>query len=317
MGSSAAGKLMFTAAALAGTAFGSDMLLKAVAGREEPDMPFLKKLLDSGERGKYDNLKAKVNEARKRLEERQMESVRITSRDGLELFGRIIRSPEQKRVVILMHGYRSSWFWDFALSAEEMLKRGCTVILPDERAHGQSQGKYITFGIMERFDCADWAHFAAGKFGSGVPIYLCGLSMGATAVLMASILDLPTNVRGIIADCGFTSPKTIITRTLAKRTKLPGELLYAACNTAFKVKTGDSFSNCDTLQAMKYNRLPVMFAHGKKDDFVPFYMTRQNYDMCRSPKMLVVSEDAGHAMTFLHEREKYLEAMERFFEINE
>ena len=37
-------------------------------------------------------------------------------------------------------------------------------------------------------------------------IFLCGISMGCATTLMAAGLDLPDNVKGIIADCGFTSP---------------------------------------------------------------------------------------------------------------
>ena len=65
------------------------------------------------------------------------------------------------------------------------------------------------FGLIERFDCLEWVEWATAKCGSELPIYLCGVSMGATTVLMAAGLELPENVHGITADCGFTSPHAI------------------------------------------------------------------------------------------------------------
>lgn len=139
------------------------------------------------------------------------EDVFITSFDGLRLHAKFYAASERKAPVqIMFHGYKSSAERDFCGGLREGIDGGFNVLLVDQRAHGESEGKYLTFGVNERFDCLSWASYAAERFGNDVKIYLYGISMGAATVLMASALPLPKSVSGIVADCGYTSPKDII-----------------------------------------------------------------------------------------------------------
>lgn len=79
----------------------------------------------------------------------------------------------------------------------------------DQRAHGDSEGHTITFGVRERMDCLLWCRYAVEHFGTDCEIWLNGVSMGASTVLMASNLPLPPQVKGIIADCPYDSPRGI------------------------------------------------------------------------------------------------------------
>ena len=56
----------------------------------------------------------------------------------------------------------------------------------DQRAAGESEGKYIGFGVLESRDCCLWAQYIAKRFGPDQKIILAGLSMGASTVLMAT-----------------------------------------------------------------------------------------------------------------------------------
>ena len=49
----------------------------------------------------------------------------------------------------------------------------------DQRAHGLSEGKTITFGIKERLDCLCWVEYLVERFGKETQILLTGISMGA------------------------------------------------------------------------------------------------------------------------------------------
>ena len=142
------------------------------------------------------------------------ENIFLPSYDGLRLHGRLLQQPGAKGTILLFHGYRSSWVIDFSIVLPYYFTLGYNLLAVDERAHGESEGTYITFGVRERHDVATWAAYAAMHFGPAHPLILDGLSMGAATVLMASELELPASVRGIIADCGFSSPYAIMKSVL-------------------------------------------------------------------------------------------------------
>ncbi len=115
------------------------------------------------------------------------EHVKLTSFDGLHLSALYLPAQgESQGTVVAFHGYRSLATIDFALEAELFHGLGYELLLPYQRSHGESQGKYITYGVKERFDCRDWARYAARRFGQDKPLFLMGISMGAATVLMAS-----------------------------------------------------------------------------------------------------------------------------------
>lgn len=137
------------------------------------------------------------------------ETVSITARDGVKLVGHFVGCTEPKRAIIAMHGWRSSWAKDFGMISDFLHENGCAVLYAEQRGQNESGGSYMGFGLTERFDCLDWINWLNGRGYDTLPIYLCGVSMGAATVLMASGFTLPENVHGIIADCGYTSPYAI------------------------------------------------------------------------------------------------------------
>ena len=151
------------------------------------------------------------------------EDIFLPSYDGLRLHGQLLQQPSAKGTILLFHGYRSSWIIDFSIVLPYYYSLGYNLLAVDERAHGQSEGVYITFGVHERRDVVTWAQYAAMHFGPDHPLFLGGLSMGATTVLLASALELPPSVRGVIADCGFSSPDAIMKKRPARACKMaPG-----------------------------------------------------------------------------------------------
>jgi len=155
------------------------------------------------------------------------ELVSITSRDGLKLTGRLYRFSDDARVEILFHGWRSSGIRDSSGGAKIARDLGYNLLIVDQRAHGDSDGNTITFGIKEKYDCVDWVRFVIGIFGEDVKILLGGVSMGAATVLMAAGLDeLPHQVKAITADCGYSSPEAII-RKVCRDRGIPDAVGYA------------------------------------------------------------------------------------------
>ncbi|MGI6255478.1 MAG: alpha/beta hydrolase [Acutalibacter sp.] len=242
------------------------------------------------------------------------ERPKITSYDGLELTALYLPAPETpKGTVIAFHGYRSLATIDFALEVEFLNSLGYDLLLPYQRSHGESQGKYITYGVKERYDCRDWAKYAAGRWGNR-PLFLMGISMGAATVMMASDLDLPESTRGIVADCGFTSPWEIMAHVAKRDFHLPPFPLLYLLDGIARWRAGFSLKEADSRQALSRTTLPVLFLHGEDDDFVPVSMTREDYQACRGEKYLRLVPGAAHAQSFAVDTQGCQQAIEEFLQ---
>ena len=233
------------------------------------------------------------------IESQATSRVSITSADGLRLSARLYLHPEAKGILLFFHGYRSCADIDASGAAEYYYNLGYTLLLPDQRSHGQSEGRYITFGIREKEDCVLWSQWCVQQFGADCPQILSGLSMGATTVLMAAGQPLPDSVRCIIADCGFSSPADILRKVIRVDYHLPAWAILPALSVYTKFCAGFSIRAYSTYAAMETNRLPILFIHGLADTFVPCEMTQTCYAYCRAPKRLLLVEGAGHGLSFL------------------
>ena len=183
-------------------------LLKMALDREEPRLMKLAEKKVSGSMGNTEFARALATSG-KRLAAKPNETVEIIAHDGETLVGHWIPCENPERIIIAVHGWRASWTQTFGLVSEAWEQNHCNVLYVEQRGTNNSGGDTISFGLIERFDCLDWIRWVNARFGTDLPIYLCGVSMGAATVLMAAGLDLPSNVHGIIADCGFTSPHAI------------------------------------------------------------------------------------------------------------
>lgn len=239
----------------------------------------------------------------------QPETVFIQSHDGLRLAGHFLNAGS-KKTLILFHGYRSRAYRDFSCVAEYYMGLGFNLLFVDQRAHGQSEGRYICFGAKERYDCVRWAEYIDRTIGG--EIYLDGISMGASTVLMASGEKLPASVKGIIADCGFTSPKEIMLKVMEEDMKIRCRPLFKLVCLYIRMRAGFAPDGCSTVGAVRRNRVPVLMLHGTDDRFVPCRMTEEAYAACASEKTLLLVEGAGHGASYLQEEERCREALETF-----
>ena len=243
------------------------------------------------------------------------EDIYLRSYDDLRLHGQLLQQPNAKGTLLLFHGYRSGWPVDFSISLPYYYSLGYNLLVVDQRAHGQSEGTYIAFGVQERHDAVTWAEYAAMHFGPEHPLFLGGLSMGATSVLMAAGLKLPASVRGIIADCGFTSPAEIMKSVLHAHCKwLPAAPLLAFVNIFTTLFAGFSLKEASTTQALAAATLPVLLIHGTSDSFVPACMSQQAYDACASQKELVLVDGADHGCSYLVDRTRVQAALAAFLQ---
>lgn len=238
------------------------------------------------------------------------EDITITSYDGLKLHGRMLCSDPSEPWLIFFHGYRSNPDRDYGGGIKIGREAGYNMLLVDQRAHGKSEGRFLTFGIKERFDCNSWVNYLVIKYGEDVQIVLYGISMGATTVLLASE-GAAKNVVGIIADCGYDSPRGIILKTM-KDNKFPLSA-YHILRLSAKLFGGFDINDGSVAQAMNACEIPVLFIHGESDDIVPCDMGRDNFAYCKSTKkQLLTVPHAGHGISYLVDTTLYTETVKNF-----
>ncbi len=239
----------------------------------------------------------------------------IQSHDGLRLHAKYFEYAPGAVTEIMFHGYRGSAERDLSGGIQRCFALGRNVLLVDQRTSCGSEGHVISFGINEHRDCLAWIDFAVKHFGPDVKLVLTGISMGASTVLMAAGKQLPKNVVGVLADCGFSSAKEII-RKCAKDQHYPVNLIYPFVKLGAKLFGHFDLEEYSPLEAMKTCKVPVIFFHGEDDDFVPCYMSRKIYDLCPTPKRLVTVPGAGHGLVYLVDNEKYFQSVVEFFSEN-
>lgn len=237
----------------------------------------------------------------------------ITSFDGLKLYAKFYEYEPGATIELMMHGYRGNSERDLCGGVQRCFALGHSALVVDQRACGKSDGNIITFGIREHQDCLQWVDMLIKTFGPNVKIILTGISMGASTVLMAAGQTLPINVIGVLADCGYTSAKDII-KVVIRQMKLPHRLAYPFVKLGAFIFGGFNLDSESSISAVTRCHVPVIFYHGESDDFVPCYMSKENYDACTSKKQLVTIPGAGHGLCYPVDPEKYLSTLKSFFE---
>lgn len=237
----------------------------------------------------------------------------ITSFDGLKLHAKFYEYAPGAPIELMFHGYRGSAERDLSGGIERCFRVRRSALIVDQRCAGRSEGNTITFGINERRDCLKWIDFMIGHFGADVKIILTGISMGAATVLMAGAEELPPNVVGILADCGYTSAREIMEVVIGKM-GLPPKLSYPFVKLGARIFGHFDPDETSPIEAVKKCKLPVIFFHGEADDFVPCRMSRENFNACTSRKQLVTIPGAGHGLSYAIDPDRYVEALYDFFD---
>lgn len=246
-----------------------------------------------------------AKEGRRWLKNMPYINIYIKSFDGLRLYGALLENQSfENRIVICVHGFTGSGKKDFACLARAYYENGYNVLLIDNRAHGNSEGKYVGFGVLDRIDVRNWVKYIINRFGSDVQIFLHGISMGGAAVLMSSSI-MPKNVRGIIADCGFTSVYEIFEYVLKRDYHLPKFPIIYLTNIMSRLRAGYGYKDIDTSAEIARSNIPILFIHGENDEFVPLWMTMKNYSHCRADKELFIVKDSEHAESHYIDKKGY------------
>lgn len=301
------GLALGSVAALAGAA----KLFNSVIPRQDGVRVDMSEMADMA---KWEEYRKVITPRKEAFLAREHEDVELTARDGIRLHATYFPCDEPSdKFVLVCHGYTSTGVGEFAAMSQYYLRNGYNCLVLDLRAHGESEGDYYGFGILDRFDCMAWIHYLIERFGKDIQIVLQGTSMGASTILMVSgASNLPENVRCIVADCAFTSPYDVFAHILSRDYHLPAFPIMNITDQMCKSRAGYQFRDYSTLIAMRNNTRPVLFVHGSEDTFVPVWMSRENYQACRAPKELLIVPGAGHGASYFENSALYEETLDGF-----
>lgn len=242
------------------------------------------------------------------------EEVYITSADGLKLCGFIVRAGKPTdRAVLCFHGYTCTGKREYAAFMQFYIQNGYDMLIVDQRAHGKSEGKFISYGYLERDDCKRWVDFAAEKFGENYKFFLHGVSMGTGTICMASVLPLK-NVYAMVADCGYTCVRDEFLHVLKTKIHLPMFPIVNFVELMCKSKAKWRFDDVNVTAALSQTNIPIIFFHGDKDSLVPMEMSQINYRACHSKKEIYIISGADHAESYDYNIPLYEEKVLAFFE---
>ena len=266
------------------------------------------------------------------ISQQETEDIYIQSEDGLKLHARLMDQSGAKGTVLMFHGYRTHPEVDFSASSHVYYECGNRIVHIDQRAAGESEGKYIGFGVLESRDCCLWAQYIANRFGTDQKIILAGLSMGASTALMATAhhedrrvrincspeepmevsMTLPKNVTGIVADSAFSSPYDIIKKRIRTTYHCKGRLLTIAIGIWSRMLAHYSLKELSVPDVMKHNTISVLLVHGTEDSNVPVEMTVKIAENCQAPKQVLLVKGAEHGTGYLVDNEAYKKALQEF-----
>ncbi|MGN0692272.1 MAG: alpha/beta hydrolase, partial [Oscillospiraceae bacterium] len=265
---------------------------------------------------KWEEYKKIIHPNKEWLMAQPLEHVTMKARDGITLHADYLPADtETDKLVIGFHGYTSCGSNDFSTLSHYYHDRGYDCLIVDNRAHGKSEGDYIGFGILDRFDCISWVKYINERFGGAKKVLLHGISMGAATILMAAGMDeLPDTVKCIVADCGFTSPYDVFAHILKRDYHLPPFPVMNINDMFCRKKAGYGFRDFSTLDSVKKAHCPILFIHGKDDDFVPTEMSLKNYEACTSEKKFLIVENASHAASLYENQKLYEDTVTEFTE---
>ena len=244
--------------------------------------------------------------------ERCHEEWKLTAFDGLNLKAHYFPADHDSHVyAIIMHGY-SSTYCSMLPQAVHFMEKGYHLLLPEQRGHGGSEGDYFGFGFHEHYDLQAYINMVCEK-DPEAQILLLGVSMGAATVMMAAGEYLPSNVKCVIADCGYTSSWDQNVHILKSKYHLPAFPTLHIGDLLMRFKHHYSYKEAAPIKYVANAEVPMLFIHGDQDNFVPFSMLQPLYETCTSAeKDFLVVVGAEHANSVLVNPELYWQKVDSF-----
>lgn len=241
-----------------------------------------------------------------------LEDIEVVTGDGLTLRGSFLRaSADSKRTIICIHSYRTTPEFDFSPIVPFLRNNNFNILFVSNRAHGKSDGKYISFGVKDHLDVLNWIE-KANSLVTDSEIYLYGIGMGAATVMMSSALDLPSSVKCAIEDSGYTSAFEIFSYQIRQLFNLRTFPIVSLIDSFCKIADKFDLRKTTALGYVAKSTIPILFIHGENDLFVPTFMGEACFEACTAAKDKLFVEGAGHTQSYFKCPELYEETLLSF-----
>ncbi|MHC1771511.1 MAG: alpha/beta hydrolase [Flexilinea sp.] len=273
---------------------------------------------DSMTRGQF--LKTDIAEdALAWAEKTEITELKMKAFDGISLHGySFLQKKDSNLWLIAIHGYGGMASEMFPI-AKEFYEKGYNTLLPECRGSGRSGGESFGMGWLDRNDVLKWTYQIIDKNPDAKIVYY-GVSTGAAAVMMAAGEDLPSNVRCVIEDSGYSNLIDLFNHHFQKHS-IPWFPMNFAASLVTKIRAGYSFYDASCVNQVAKSKTPILFIHGGKDREIPLEMVYQLYNSTVSVKDILIIPDAAHAYGMYAEPRLYWDKVSgfinRFVEISD
>lgn len=239
----------------------------------------------------------------------EKEEWNIQSFDGYLLHGELIKTNSNKYVIVT-HGYTYNKLGSIKY-ANIFHRLGYNVYIYDLRHFGKNKECFCSMGKYESKDIIAIQEALLKRFGEEITIGLHGESLGCASSLLA--LGLSQRFEFLVADCGFANLKTLLEDLAVRNLHLPS---FIVCFTDVWMKLFHQYKFADIkpIMSMETNKVPILFFHGKQDDFILPEHTKQMYEVCNACKKIHNIEGAEHAQSYEVDPVGYEEKIKEFLQ---
>ncbi len=260
----------------------------------------------------FDDYVATKIETQEKFTNLPFDILTITTEEGIKLVGRLYKNPKpSQKTAILVHGYNSYGTREYCYIGFKYVDAGYNIFMPDNRACGDSEGEYCTFGVKESDDIKLWIAEINKIFPKG-EITLQGSSLGGATVLMLSNQELPKNVKAIVSDCSYATMTEEFKYLAGYAMNLPAFPIMQFTEIYFKRYAGCDFRTKSPLKSVREAKLPILFIHGEADRFIPKEQCQELYDACTSEKEILYVPEAGHVGAYVQGKDMYFNTVFNF-----
>lgn len=207
----------------------------------------------------------KVHNSLKEIQELPHQMIEITSHDNLKLKAVYYPSDKKSNVtVVCVHGYTSHAQREWAFPGLFYLSLGYNVLIPYQRAHGLSEGKYITFGALETLDMLNWVR-KINEMNPNDSIIVHGLSMGGGIALNLADKDMK-NVAGIISDAPNVSIKDTFENISKEVFKSEGPKVASYVLERYEKEFGVDVDSFESMNIVSNSKYPILLSAGSNEN---------------------------------------------------
>lgn len=240
------------------------------------------------------------------------EDIVILSKFGYKIFGRFFPIEKSNKIVILCHGTNCTLFQSYKYR-DLFLDLGYSVLMYDQRHHGDTGGRNITYGYCEKHDLVSWIEWVKKTTNNSTLIGIHGESMGAATAILALPL-IWQDIKFCIADSVFSDLSQILLYRMKSKNKMYNRILLTITDFIVRLRVGISFQKISPVKSIASNyNVPVMIVHGLADKIVPPQMGLDVYDnipdTCKKYIFTVIN--ANHCEAIIKDRKGYMESLQK------